>query len=382
MDSVTQVILGAACGELVLGKKLGNRAMIWGGIGGTIPDLDVMANMILNPLDALAFHRGPMHSLLFAATIPFILGPLVKRLYDRDWPEKKSWKIIGFGLGMFLFIAVAVMLSLVSNVFFGSFPWLVVAAFLVGGSWFFYRRYDQIFHQPQVRVNATVKEWIHLFFWAIFTHPLLDSLTTFGTRLFWPFSNYRVSISNISIADPLYSVPFGALLLVAAVHRRSTPQRTRWVGWAVGLSSFYMILTGLNKMRVNRIFEESLRTASFSDQRYMTVPTILNNLLWFGIARQDSTYVYGYYSVLDPVPRFTNLKEIPDGHNLLDPFRDQKPARILPWFSEGFYNLSRKENGNLSYRDLRFGSMSGKMEAEDDFIFKFELVVKKFSNRC
>lgn len=52
--------------------------MIWGGIAGTIPDLDVIANLVADPLTALAFHRGPMHSLLFACIMPFLLGPLIK----------------------------------------------------------------------------------------------------------------------------------------------------------------------------------------------------------------------------------------------------------------------------------------------------------------
>ena len=41
MDSITQIVLGAACGEAVLGKKIGNKALLFGAIGGTIPDLDV-----------------------------------------------------------------------------------------------------------------------------------------------------------------------------------------------------------------------------------------------------------------------------------------------------------------------------------------------------
>ena len=47
MDSLTQIILGAACGEAVLGKKIGNRALLFGAIGGTIPDLDVFIGRLL-----------------------------------------------------------------------------------------------------------------------------------------------------------------------------------------------------------------------------------------------------------------------------------------------------------------------------------------------
>jgi inner membrane protein len=45
MDSLTQIVLGAAVGEVVLGKKIGNRAMVWGAVGGTIPDLDVLGGL-------------------------------------------------------------------------------------------------------------------------------------------------------------------------------------------------------------------------------------------------------------------------------------------------------------------------------------------------
>ncbi len=68
MDSLTQIVLGAACGEIALGKKIGNKALLSGAIGGTIPDLDVFIGKLLytNKIQAMAFHRGFMHSLLFA----------------------------------------------------------------------------------------------------------------------------------------------------------------------------------------------------------------------------------------------------------------------------------------------------------------------------
>jgi inner membrane protein len=42
MDTVTQIGLGAAVGEAVLGRQLGRRALLWGGICGLLPDLDVL----------------------------------------------------------------------------------------------------------------------------------------------------------------------------------------------------------------------------------------------------------------------------------------------------------------------------------------------------
>ena len=83
MDSLTQITLGAAVGEVVLGKKVGNRAMLWGAIGGTIPDLDVFANMVTDEISALAFHRAITHSFAFAALAPIVLGGLVHHIYKR-----------------------------------------------------------------------------------------------------------------------------------------------------------------------------------------------------------------------------------------------------------------------------------------------------------
>ena len=68
MDSLTQIVLGAACGEAVLGKKIGNKALLFGALGGTIPDLDVFVGKWLfdNEIQSMAFHRGFMHSISFA----------------------------------------------------------------------------------------------------------------------------------------------------------------------------------------------------------------------------------------------------------------------------------------------------------------------------
>ena len=45
------------------------------------------------------------------------------------------------------------------------------------------------------------------------THGLLDACTSYGTVLFWPFSNERLTWNNISIVDPLLTIPALILLL-------------------------------------------------------------------------------------------------------------------------------------------------------------------------
>jgi len=77
MDSITQIVLGGAIGELVAGKKLGNKAILWGAVAGTIPDLDVFLRVFYHPIDAALVHRGFSHSLLFA----LLPGPTLGYLF-------------------------------------------------------------------------------------------------------------------------------------------------------------------------------------------------------------------------------------------------------------------------------------------------------------
>ena len=69
MDSLTQIVLGAAVGEVAVGKKVGNWALLWGGVAGTIPDLDVFAKHFTDNVTALEIHRGFSHSILFSLMI-------------------------------------------------------------------------------------------------------------------------------------------------------------------------------------------------------------------------------------------------------------------------------------------------------------------------
>lgn len=101
MDSLTQLALGAAVGEAVLGKKVGNKALVWGAVAGTVPDLDVVFSLFMDPVNYLSVHRGFSHSLFF----PFIAAPLLAfvahRVHRRteqasrfDWTKLFFWGII------------------------------------------------------------------------------------------------------------------------------------------------------------------------------------------------------------------------------------------------------------------------------------------------
>ena len=97
MDSLTQLVLGAAVGEAVLGKKIGNKAILWGAIGGTIPDLDVVLKYFFDEITATQMHRGFSHSLVFVILISPILGWLAKKIHKKlNEVSFKDWTIMFF----------------------------------------------------------------------------------------------------------------------------------------------------------------------------------------------------------------------------------------------------------------------------------------------
>lgn len=82
MDSLSQIVLGAAVGEAVAGKKIGRKAPLIGAIFGTIPDLDVFLKYIIHqPVDQDLAHRGFSHSIIFALIIAGIAIPVFNRLF-------------------------------------------------------------------------------------------------------------------------------------------------------------------------------------------------------------------------------------------------------------------------------------------------------------
>tara|TARA_R100000935_G_scaffold57922_1_gene93194 strand:+ start:2647 stop:3642 length:996 start_codon:yes stop_codon:yes gene_type:complete len=87
LDSLTQIVLGAAVGEATLGKKVGNKAAMYGAIAGTIPDLDVVANYLVDTVTALEVHRGFTHSIVFSIVFGLFFGWLVSL-----WEKRASWK--------------------------------------------------------------------------------------------------------------------------------------------------------------------------------------------------------------------------------------------------------------------------------------------------
>ncbi len=371
MDSLTQITLGAAVGEAVLGRKVGNRAMLWGAIAGTIPDLDVLSNLAGDELSSLAFHRAITHSLTFAVVAPLLLGFLVQRLYDKH----HYWHaFLRVWLGMVILIGMGAAFMPIPPWELAKITLTVSAGIMLFPTIIWVRQ--RFRRKPSSNGNASWKQWAWLFFWSIVTHPLLDCCTTYGTQLFQPFLDYRAAFNNISVVDPLYTLPFLLFLLLAFFAGRRSRWRPIMNYIGISISSAYMLFTIYNKVQVDRIFEASLQEQGIPYQRYMTSPTILNNILWQGIAEGDTAYYHGMYSILDQKDKVLSFVVIPKNHHLVEGHEASRPLRILSWFSDGYFSILKRDDGQLQFNDLRFGSLNNSFDKPSDFVFHFILKVQ------
>ena len=303
MDSLTQVALGAAVGQAVLGKKVGNKAVLWGGVGGLIPDLDVLAAPFLSDVQQLTFHRGFSHSITFAVLFSPLLAYAVSRIHQK-----------------------------------------------AGASW---------------------RNWTWLMFWSIFTHPILDCFTLYGTQLFQPFSTYPVALNTIFIVDPLYTAPLLITVIALMFFQRFHPKRQILNYAGLALSTGYLCLTAVNKLYVDSVFEKSLQGQNISYQRFFTNPTPLNNILWRGVAETEDGFFEGLYSLLDR-DQLIDFRFIPKNHELIQPFVAHGELDELIWFTKGYFCVSQ-EDGLLFVNDLRFGKTDMGLLRVGDYLFSYRI---------
>ncbi len=350
--------------------------MLWGAIGGVIPDLDTLANFVTDEISALAFHRAFMHSFLFPVLAAPVLGWLVHRLYGGTrgplGQKVPYWGLLLIGLlwlFAWLWVGSALMPVPIRGVPAIAAVTAVGTLLLVG---LLYMR-ERLRRQPPANtLNAGWGWWALLFFCAIITHPLLDACTVYGTQLMEPFQSTRYALNTISVIDPLFSGPLFLCLLVASRFRRRSPGRRYFSRLGFVLSGLYLALTLINHESVRGVLDHSMRIDGIDATRRLVSPTLGNNILWQGTAETDSAFFYGKFSFFDPVSEF-QLQQLPKNHELLQAHWEDRDVAVLRWFSNGYFNAIRRPDGRIQINDLRYGWLTDTLDQPSDFLFHWVL---------
>jgi len=312
MDSISQFVLGAAVGHMVVPQGRG-RALVLGGLLATLPDLDVIVQYE-DAIDSFTYHRSWSHSLFVLVAISPFVAVLVHKLLHWHYAPK---------------------------------PLRALAL-------------------PPLQLSY--RRCLMLVFFCFTTHPLLDAFTIYGTQIFWPLPLPPVWLGSIFIIDPLYTVPL--IISIYWVWRNRLPNRSRVLVAGLVLSTSYLGWTVFAQQHAEKVARHALQARGIDVESLIVAPSPFS-LLWRYVALDDHIYYEGYYSLLDrfsdhssPVEFFAYVR----GEEELAAASHIDAVKRMRWFTDDFVAASVHEN-TLVLSDLRMG-------LEGSYVFEFEVAQK------
>jgi inner membrane protein len=282
LDSVSHIVIGAAIGEVIVGKKIGRWALLIGAIAKSIPDFDLFYTGLKDPRGYMCVHRGHTHSLIWEALYAIPLA------YGLSFVFKRKVSFLPF--------------------------FVLLLACLWG-------------------------------------HSLLDWCTNFGTQLLLPFTNANYSLNNLAIVDLLFTLPMLVMILLATFVKPAF--RNKLAKITMLYCGLYLVGTFINKYQAEQIATASITQNKIHATAHITNPTILNNVLWYVLASNDSTVFIGEFSLLHKANSITwhsYARNMP----LMDSSKSVADIARLRWHG-GPYTIAEANGDTLHVYTVKFG---------------------------
>ena len=204
--------------------------------------------------------------------------------------------------------------------------------------------------------SSELMTWVHLAFWALITHPLLDTCTSYGTQLLAPFSDRRFSTDALGIIDLLYSVPLFASCW--ASRWGSDALRRRMSRGALVVSTLYAVMAHVWSAQAREMASTSLSQMGVEVVQLRTPPPpIFSGLRRMVAVDSEGTIWAANVSVW--FPRELSWVTI-DGANdpRIDALMKTDEGRIFEWFADGYARAEWLDERTVVVRDHRYGMFS------------------------
>ena len=160
---------------------------------------------------------------------------------------------------------------------------------------------------------------IYLFsFLGFSTHGLLDACTSYGTQLFWPFTNSRIAWDIVSIIDPFFTVPILMGVIFSVYKKTHIYAQTVFVYAIV-----FLCLGFVQKQRAEIALYELTQQRGHHAERVTVKPSFANRHVWKMIYEDNGRYY------VDAVKLFWN-KDVITGSSI----EKLNISRDLPWLSK------------------------------------------------
>ena len=229
-----------------------------------------------------------------------------------------------------------------------------------------------LFHR-WFKEKYTLKRWTFAFFLAIITHILLDCCTTYGTKVWMPFSNALVAWNTVFVIDPAYTLPLLFACLIVAFRKRFAPGNIRILNWGLVLSTLYLVWGAVAQNIARTEFEASLAEQGLAYNEIMVTPTPFNTLLWTGTAKTDDGYYVGSYSLLDDREQVA-FSYVSAQMELINGYRDNERVKKMLHFANGYAIARQEDPETIKVYSIKFGPMNA--EGEPRFIFPMVIQTK------
>jgi inner membrane protein len=197
-----------------------------------------------------------------------------------------------------------------------------------------------------------VRRWWLAVWLMLVTHPLLDAMTVYGTRLLLPFTDQPYAVGSVFIIDPLYTLPLLAGGAWALIARGSAAGLKANLAGLV-LSTAYLAWGAAAQAHVERTAREALQAQGVKATQVLVAPTAFNTLLWRVVAIEGDQYHEGFRSLFDGA-RPMRFDRFPRGLSLMPDLQGIDGVQRVTAFSRGYFKL-HEDGARLVITDLRMG---------------------------
>ena len=197
---------------------------------------------------------------------------------------------------------------------------------------------------PLVKKSLSLKTVYVASFFGYTTHGFLDACTSYGTLLFWPFSNERVTWNNISVVDPIFTIPILVLVATAIITRKPL-----FSFFAIGWMTFYLLLGFVQYERAFLVANDLAHSRGHNPERMTLKPSFGNLILWKSIYQyEENFYVDAIRTALsstwclgESIRMFDYQYHLP---NLDIDSQQRKDIERFRWFSQDYLGFDYEKS--------------------------------------
>jgi inner membrane protein len=207
--------------------------------------------------------------------------------------------------------------------------------------------------QPFYRSKKHLYALVAVFFLALFTHPLLDLFTSYGTQLLAPFNRTRYGLNAVAIVDPLYTVPLLFGMILAQI----------WISRAVLIASITLLITTGYLFAGLWINESAQRMAlanlpfEQSDLTHIFTDATLGQIFYRKAIVQTNKRICIAYTPFGVGKRLDWNCVAKDHSPQISKLQTTWEAKLLTWFSRGQVLVWHNKEGGKNYvflEDIRY----------------------------